>query len=225
MKTKATCLFVFISFVLSAQKLPEGFAYLKKENPTLILDLRYATSENFTGKIVTGYTSEKAIGTKALSIALRKVQALLRSKGLGLKVFDAYRPQSAVDAFISWAASASDTLKKREYYPNLKKEDLFELGYIAEKSGHTRGSTIDVTLVYLKGRRKGKEIDMGGKWDYFGEASHFNYQKISPKQMENRRLLRDLMIEGGFNPYEKEWWHFSLKNEPFPTTYFDFPLP
>jgi D-alanyl-D-alanine dipeptidase len=211
--------------VLSAQKLPEGFAYLKKENPTLILDLRYATSENFTGKIVTGYTSEKAIGTKALSIALRKVQALLRSKGLGLKVFDAYRPQSAVDAFISWATSASDTLKKREYYPNLKKEDLFELGYIAEKSGHTRGSTIDVTLVYLKGRRKGKEIDMGGKWDYFGEASHFNYQKISPKQMENRRLLRDLMIEGGFNPYEKEWWHFSLKNEPFPTTYFDFPLP
>lgn len=211
--------------MLSAQKLPEGFAYLKKENPTLILDLRYATSENFTGKIVTGYTSEKAIGTKALSIALRKVQALLRSKGLGLKVFDAYRPQSAVDAFISWAASASDTLKKREYYPNLKKEDLFELGYIAEKSGHTRGSTIDVTLVYLKGRRKGKEIDMGGKWDYFGEASHFNYQKISPKQMENRRLLRDLMIEGGFNPYEKEWWHFSLKNEPFPTTYFDFPLP
>lgn len=211
--------------MLSAQKLPEGFAYLKKENPTLILDLRYATSENFTGKVVTGYTSEKAIGTKALSIALRKVQALLRSKGLGLKVFDAYRPQSAVDAFISWAASASDTLKKREYYPNLKKEDLFELGYIAEKSGHTRGSTIDVTLVYLKGRRKGKEIDMGGKWDYFGEASHFNYQKISPKQMENRRLLRDLMIEGGFNPYEKEWWHFSLKNEPFPTTYFDFPLP
>ena len=211
--------------MLSAQKLPEGFAYLKKENPTLILDLRYATSENFTGKIVTGYTSEKAIGTKALSIALRKVQALLRSKGLGLKVFDAYRPQSAVDAFISWAASASDTLKKREYYPNLKKEDLFDLGYIAEKSGHTRGSTIDVTLVYLKGRRKGKEIDMGGKWDYFGEASHFNYQKISPKQMENRRLLRDLMIEGGFNPYEKEWWHFSLKNEPFPTTYFDFPLP
>jgi D-alanyl-D-alanine dipeptidase len=211
--------------VLSAQKLPEGFAYLKKENPTLILDLRYATSENFTGKIVTGYTSEKAIGTKALSIALRKVQALLRSKGLGLKVFDAYRPQSAVDAFISWATSASDTLKKREYYPNLKKEDLFELGYIAEKSGHTRGSTIDVTLVYLKGRRKGKEIDMGGKWDYFGEASHFNYQKTSPKQMENRRLLRDLMIEGGFNPYEKEWWHFSLKNEPFPTTYFDFPLP
>lgn len=211
--------------MLSAKKLPEGFAYLKKENPTLILDLRYATSENFTGKIVTGYTSEKAIGTKALSIALRKVQALLRSKGLGLKVFDAYRPQSAVDAFISWATSASDTLKKREYYPNLKKEDLFELGYIAEKSGHTRGSTIDVTLVYLKGRRKGKEIDMGGKWDYFGEASHFNYQKISPKQMENRRLLRDLMIEGGFNPYEKEWWHFSLKNEPFPTTYFDFPLP
>lgn len=211
--------------MLSAQKLPEGFAYLKKENPTLILDLRYATSENFTGKIVTGYTSEKAIGTKALSIALRKVQALLRSKGLGLKVFDAYRPQSAVDGFISWAASASDTLKKREYYPNLKKEELFELGYIAEKSGHTRGSTIDVTLVYLMGRHKCKEIDMGGKWDYFGEASHFNYQKISPKQMENRRLLRDLMIEGGFNPYEKEWWHFSLKNEPFPTTYFDFPLP
>jgi len=211
--------------VLSAQKLPEGFAYLKKENPTLILDLRYATSENFTGKIVTGYTSEKAIGTKALSIALRKVQAQLRPKGLGLKVFDAYRPQSAVDVFVSWATSAPDTLKKREYYPNLKKEDLFELGYIAEKSGHTRGSTIDVTLVYLKGRRKGKEIDMGGKWDYFGEASHFNYQKTSPKQMENRRLLRDLMIQGGFNPYEKEWWHFSLKNEPFPTTYFDFPLP
>ena len=211
--------------MLSAQKLPEGFTYLKKENPTLIIDLRYATSENFTGKIVTGYTSEKAIGTKALSIALRKVQALLRSKGLGLKVFDAYRPQSTVDAFVSWAASASDTLKKREYYPNLKKEDLFELGYIAEKSGHTRGSTIDVTLVYLNGRSKGKEIDMGGKWDYFGEASHFIYQKISPKQMENRRLLRNLMIEGGFNPYEKEWWHFSLKNEPFPTTYFDFPLP
>jgi D-alanyl-D-alanine dipeptidase len=220
---------IFVSFIFSfgllAQEIPEGFVYLKEIIPTLVVDLRYASPENFTGKVVRGYTSQQVVGTKALAIALNKVQNQLKSSGLGLKVFDAYRPQRAVDAFMLWTAFPLDTLKKQEYYPKLKKDHLFELGYIAEKSGHTRGSTVDLTLIYLTGENKGKELDMGGKWDFFGPRSHITFQKINSNQLRNRQLLRNIMIKHGFNPYAKEWWHFSLINEPFPNTYFDFVIP
>jgi len=222
LKIKLILLLLAISFSLSAQQIPDGFVYLKEEIPSLLINLRYASSENFTGKIVPGYNSSKAIGTKELATALKKVQAKLKDNGLGLKIFDAYRPQSAVNSFMSWSESYSDTLRKQEYYPNINKKSLFELGYIAEKSGHTRGSTVDITLIHLVGINKGKELDMGGNWDFFGERSHFNFTKITPEQKQNRELLQKVMTREGFSPYKKEWWHFSLKNEPFPETYFDF---
>ncbi len=225
MKIKIILLSLIFSYGISAQEIPEGFVYLKEIIPNLVVDLRYASSENFTGKVVSGYTFHQAIGTKALAIALKKVQDQLKSSGLGLKVFDAYRPQRAVNAFMLWTTFPLDTLKKQEYYPKLKKDHLFDLGYIAEKSGHTRGSTVDLTLIYLTGENKGKELDMGGKWDFFGPRSHITFQKINSNQFRNRQLLRSIMMKHKFNPYDKEWWHFSLINEPFPNTYFDFIIP
>jgi D-alanyl-D-alanine dipeptidase len=144
--------------------------------------------------------------------------------GLGLKIYDAYRPQTAVNDFIHWSKIPSDTLTKHIYYPTLAKNRLFDLGFIASKSGHSRGSTVDLSLIYLKGKNKGKEVDMGGSWDFFGELSNFSYPAISEKQKANRNLLRELMLANGFKPYDKEWWHFTLNQEPFPQTYFNFPI-
>ncbi|MGY8922605.1 MAG: M15 family metallopeptidase [Flavobacteriales bacterium] len=225
MQIKIIFLLLINKFALSAQVIPAGFVNLNKEIPNLVVDLRYASSENFTGRVVPGYNSSKAIGTEDLATALKKVQAQLKPYGLGLKLFDAYRPQIAVNTFIIWADYSSDTLKKEEYYPDLKKNSLFELGYIAEKSAHTKGSTVDITLIYLEGINKGKEVDMGGKWDYFSKKSNFTFQGITSKQYQNRELLRNLMESEAFLPYDKEWWHFTLKDEPFPKTYFDFMIP
>ena len=161
-KTLFVCL--FISYNLSGQLLPEGFVFLDEEIPNIKVELKYATKNNFTGKIVEGYHSnQKAIGTIALSEALSKIQKKLNSKGLGIKIYDAYRPQRAVNEFISWSKNPKDTINKQIYFPELPKERLFELGYIATKSGHSRGSTIDLTLIRLKG----DALDMGGEWDYF----------------------------------------------------------
>tara|TARA_B110000238_G_C16115921_1_gene434818 strand:+ start:1444 stop:2121 length:678 start_codon:yes stop_codon:yes gene_type:complete len=225
LQIKIIFLLLINNFALSAQGIPAGFVNLNKEIPNLVVDLRYASSENFTGRVVPGYNSSKAIGTEDLATALKKVQAQLKPYGLGLKLFDAYRPQIAVNTFIIWADYSSDTLKKEEYYPDLKKNSLFELGYIAEKSAHTKGSTVDITLIYLEGINKGKEVDMGGKWDYFSKKSNFTFQGITSKQYQNRELLRNLMESEAFLPYDKEWWHFTLKDEPFPKTYFDFMIP
>ena len=225
MQIKIIFLLLINKFALSAQVIPAGFVNLNKEIPNLVVDLRYASSENFIGRVVPGYNSSKAIGTEDLATALKKVQAQLKPYGLGLKLFDAYRPQIAVNTFIIWADYSSDTLKKEEYYPDLKKNSLFELGYIAEKSAHTKGSTVDITLIYLEGINKGKEVDMGGKWDYFSKKSNFTFQGITSKQYQNRELLRNLMESEAFLPYDKEWWHFTLKDEPFPKTYFDFMIP
>ncbi|MEK9612406.1 MAG: M15 family metallopeptidase [Flavobacteriaceae bacterium] len=203
-------------------KLPKGFVFLNDAIPELVVDLRYATPENFMGRPVEGYSHSKIIGTLPLAEALTKVQKQLSTKKLGLKVFDAYRPQRAVDDFIRWSKVSSDTLKKNEYYPQLHKDSLFKLGYIASKSGHSRGSTVDLTLIYTTGKDKGIELDMGGSWDFFGNRSHFAFKEITPIQKANRTLLKTVMLEMGFVPYEKEWWHFTLQNEPYPNTYFDF---
>ncbi|MFL2597162.1 MAG: M15 family metallopeptidase, partial [Flavobacteriaceae bacterium] len=165
---------------------------------------------------------QKIVGTYHLAKALQKVQIKLKKEGLGLKLFDAYRPQQAVDDFIQWSKISSDTLAKEKYYPNIPKDSLFNYGYIASKSGHSRGSTIDLTLIYLFGEKRGQELDMGGYWDYFGKNSNYNFDLLSKKQKDNRRKLRNTMILNGFLPYEKEWWHFTLKNEPFSDKYFDF---
>ena len=152
---------------------------------------------------------------------MKKVSDELVSKGYRLKIFDAYRPQKAVTHFMNWALDANDTKMKEYFYPELEKKVLFPLGYIAEHSGHSRGSTVDLTLFDMKLE---KEVDMGGTFDYFGQLSHPDFTKITAKQFANRMLLRKVMTKHGFKPLAEEWWHFTLKNEPYPDTYFTFPV-
>ena len=192
-----------------AQELPENFVLIKDFVPSIAVEIRYGTNNNFTGKPIPGYESRQAVITITTASALKKVQKELNKLGLGLKIFDAYRPQKAVNYFIKWSNQPNDTVMKNKYYPNLKKENLFDLGYIALKSGHTRGSTVDVTLLYVSGPKKGKEVDMGSVWDLFGVGSGYAYKAISNSQKANRKLLRELMITHEFLPYDKEWWHFS----------------
>ena len=217
-------LVISISFInLSGQTLPEGFVFLENEIPNLIVDLRYSKDDNFLGKKVEGYKSgQKTIGTLELANALKQVQKKLKSQGLGLKIYDAYRPQRAVNNFIAWSRVKNDTIKKSKYYPYLPKAKLFELGFIASKSGHSRGSTVDLTLVYLSRECRGKKLDMGGNWDFFGDLSNYGFQDLNKNQIQNRKKLRDVMTTFGFKPYDKEWWHFTLINEPYPNKYFDF---
>ena len=188
---------------------------------TIQSELRYITHNNFIGKPIDGYIDSKVIISTPAAKALKKVQSQLSEFGLTLKIFDAYRPQQAVDHFIRWAKVLNDTLMKKQYYPNVAKKDLFKLDYIASKSGHTRGSTVDLTIVDTK---TGKELDMGSSYDFFGTPSHPFYEKITKEQRSNRLLLRSLMLKAGFKPYAKEWWHFTLKDEPYPETYFNFPI-
>ncbi|UAM99688.1 M15 family metallopeptidase [Polaribacter litorisediminis] len=219
---KVVFLFVLVfSSSYFSQELPDNFVYLSDIDHTIKSELRYLNNNNFIGKPINGYENNCVIITKESAINLKKVQAELLKKGLSLKVFDAYRPQQAVDHFVKWAKVLKDTLMKREYYPNVDKSELFDLGYIASKSGHTRGSTIDLTIINLK---TGKELDMGSPYDFFGVQSHPFYPKISKAQKENRMLLRKLMLQNNFKPYENEWWHFTLREEPFPKTYFNFPV-
>ena len=222
---KFLCLLVITSPFILAQELPENFVLIKELIPSIVIEMRYGTNNNFTGRPIPGYGSRQAVITIATANALKKVQKELNKLGLGLKIFDAYRPQKAVNYFIKWSDQPSDTIMKNKYYPNLKKNTLFDLGYIASKSGHTRGSTIDLTLLYVSGPEKGKEVDMGSVWDLFGARSGYTYEAISNSQKANQRLLRELMIAHEFLPYDKEWWHFNLKNEPYPYTYFDFIVP
>lgn len=189
--------------------------------PDIQLELRYAGTNNFVGDVVDGYCRPICLVSRPAGEALKGVQAQLKPFGLGLKVFDAYRPQRAVDHFVRWAKDLEDTKMKSEYYPKVAKGVLFEQGYIAAKSGHSRGSTIDLTLVDLK---SGSELDMGTPFDFFGHQSWVHEQGLTAVQRANRLLLRTVMLQNGFRPYDQEWWHFTLRGEPFPETYFDIPL-
>ncbi|CAM1349677.1 M15 family metallopeptidase [Tenacibaculum crassostreae] len=209
------------SSVIQSQNLPKGFSYVKELVPTIKSDLRYCYENNFIGSSITGYNENVLIVTTVTAEALNKVQNELATKNLGLKIFDAYRPQRAVDHFVKWARVLNDTIMKQEYYPDVDKRQLFNQGYIASKSGHSRGSTVDLTIINLK---TGKELDMGSPYDFFGISSHITYQNLTEQQKENRQLLQQIMRKHGFKPYTNEWWHFTLKNEPFPKTYFDFSI-
>ena len=206
---------------MDAQILKKGFSYLSEVDGSIQQELRYFSSNNFIGKKIDGYKKNTVIISNAAANALKKVQAELKQMGLSLKVYDAYRPQQSVDHFVRWAKKLNDTLMKQSYYPTIHKSDLFQLGFIASKSGHTRGSTVDLTIVDIK---TNKELDMGSSYDFFGEKSHPYYKKITDKQTKNRMLLRSIMIKNGFIPYDNEWWHFTLKNELYPTTYFNFTI-
>ena len=199
--------------------LPEGFVYLDDVIPTAKFDIRYFGENNFVGERINGYNAPFAIMTAEAAEALKRVQADLLEKGYNLLIFDAYRPQKAVDHFKAWSQDASDTKMKEQYYPDLDKSRLFELGYIALKSGHSRGSTVDLTLIDLQ---TGEEMDMGASFDFFGEISHHGTDLISEEQAANRNILKEAMEKHGFAAYYKEWWHYTFKDEPYPSQYFDF---
>ena len=212
-------LLIFYSIFVD-NNLEEGFVYLKDVDDSIIVDLNYYSDENFTGQFVDGYYANTAILTQESALALSNAQDDFHKLGYSLILYDAYRPQRAVDFFVKWSKNINDTIKKRIFYPNIKKSELFKLGYIAYKSGHSRGSTVDVSLIEIS---TNKELDMGTVFDYFGVESHTFFDQISEDQKANRLLLYKIMSHNGFKNYEKEWWHYTLKNEPF-QSYFNFPV-
>lgn len=198
-----------------------GFVAITDVVPDVILEIRYFGTYNFVGTRIDGYKAPVALLTKVAADSLRAVSEDVMKLGYRIKIYDAYRPQCAVDHFVRWAADVADTAMRRYFYPNVDKSLLFEQEYIMEKSGHTRGSTLDLTLFDMSTE---KELDMGGTFDWFGEESHPVYTGITPQQYANRMILRDAMLRHGFKPLDSEWWHFTLKDEPYPDTYFTFPV-
>lgn len=222
MKKKMLLLLLFcFSISFYGQNLPKGFVYLSNIDASIKSEMRYFSHNNFIGKPIDGYKKATIIISKPTAIALKNVQQKLAQFNLSLKIFDGYRPQQAVDHFVRWAKMLNDTLMKKKYYPSVSKNQLFKLGYIASKSGHTRGSTVDLTIIDIT---TGRELDMGSMYDFFGNKSHVLHKNVTTKQKANRLLLRNLMMSNGFKPYKFEWWHFTLKNEPFSKTYFNFPI-
>ena len=210
-----------------------GFVNITDVVPDAIIEARYFGTYNFVGARIDGYLEPTALITREAADALKAVSDEVKAQGYRLKIYDAYRPQCAVDHFVRWGKELTDTLMRQCFYPNEEKAFLFEHGYIAEKSGHSRGSTIDLTLFDMA---SGKELDMGGVHDWFGIESHPDYGgdpdtgeyiggvRITEEQFRNRLILRKAMLNHGFKPYDCEWWHFSLADEPYPDTYFNFPL-
>jgi zinc D-Ala-D-Ala dipeptidase len=211
--------FFFLAIKFTFAQLPEGFVYVNDLIPSIQVELRYFGSDNFMGNPIDGYHNEVAILSEQATIALKEVQQELQQYNLSIKIYDSYRPQRAVNHFIRWARDLTDTLNKQEYYPNVMKQHLFVEGYIAARSGHTRGSTLDMTLVDSKTR---KPLDMGSPYDFFGKVSWVDNKNLTAQQLANRMLIQTIMRKYGFKHYPKEWWHFTLRDEPFPETYFDF---
>ena len=210
--------------------------------PDAILEIRYYGTYNFVGTRIDGYLAPTALLTRQAADSLKAVSDDVIRLGYRLKIYDAYRPQMGVDHFVRWAADIADTTMRRYFYPDVDKSRLFELEYIMAKSGHTRGSTVDLTLFDMKTE---KEVDMGGTFDWFGPESHPDFcgnpetgqytgdnskspanpkRSITPEQFHNRMILREAMLRHGFKPLDSEWWHFTLKDEPYPDTYFTFPV-
>ena len=201
--------------------MPEDFTLVADVVPDVIQEIRYYSTYNFVGARIDGYEAPVAIMTRKAAAALKEVSDDVIAHGYCLKIFDAYRPTKAVAHFVRWAQDLNDTKMKQSFYPDVDKSLLFELGYIMEYSGHSRGSTVDLTLVEIS---TGKEVDMGGPFDWFGELSHPDYQDITETQKANRAILRDAMLRHGFKPLDTEWWHFTLADEPYTDTYFNFPV-
>ena len=226
----------------------KGFVYLDEIDPTIQVSLRYYSNENFLGRRVKAYNKNVLMMTRQAAQALKKVQEDLKKDGYELVIYDAYRPQDAVDNFMVWSLAINDQIKKEQYYPRVDKARVFELGYVAERSGHTRGSTVDLTII-----KKGQKVhdvvekkrtlldgftitflddgtvDMGSSFDLFDVASHYENAVIAPEYKTMRTYLHDMMVKHGFKPYSEEWWHFTLENEPHPasrgdSSYFNFPI-
>lgn len=240
-----SCLTINVVYAEQKNALPKGFVYLSTVDSSIVQDMRYATEHNFTGRPVPGYENATCILTSQAAEQLKKVQHSLQPLGYSLKIYDCYRPTQAVAAFYAWSQNNSETTKG-EFYPQLEKKNLYKLGYVAfEKSTHSRGSTVDLTMVKLPlqpqeiyqphknlracylpyGQRfHDNSIDMGTGYDCFSELSHPDNINVSWQEYLNRLFLRYWMEKYGFASMETEWWHFTLKNEPFPETYFNFPV-
>lgn len=232
---------------LSKEARAKGFVYLCEVAPSIIISPRYSTSENFLGCPVNGYTKQTIIITRQAADALKNVQDYIAKDGYSLVVYDAYRPQRAVNNFVQWSENISDQIKKSQYYPRVDKAHVFELGYVAKRSGHSRGSTVDLTLIkngdslhpiqektrtlldgFMISILDDGTVDMGSSFDLFDTASHFENNLIGEPFKSLRTYLRTVMNKFGFKPYAEEWWHFTLKNEPYLSTengsYFDFEI-
>ncbi len=199
---------------------PAGFVALDDVDATIVQDMRYATAYNFVGRRIDGYRDPVCILHRRAARALRRAQTELGEQGYTLKVYDCYRPQRAVDHFVRWSQNGNQRMK-REFYPRVDKARVFDLGYIARRSGHSRGSTVDLTLYHLA---TGDPAPMGGDHDLMDSVSHHGAEGITPVEASNRRHLRSIMESSGFIAYEPEWWHYTLQHEPFTNTYFDFPI-
>ncbi|MEE9910923.1 MAG: M15 family metallopeptidase [Deltaproteobacteria bacterium] len=254
MKFKMSLAALFIAMVLasalpsaaySADALPDSFVHIEDVIPDALMDIRYFTDHNFLGVRVDGYEAATCILTRKAALALASVQKDLAPFSMSIKIYDCYRPQRAVDHFVRWAKDVDDTKTRREFYPTVEKKNLFKDGYIAERSSHSRGSTVDLTIVslpaplqpaYVAGqplkecylpagvRFADNSLDMGTGFDCFDAASHPENINLSPQHRANRLLLKTLMAKYGFRNYDQEWWHFTLNNEPYPETYFNFPV-
>ena len=200
---------------------PSGFVLLADYVPGIIQEIRYYSTFNFVGDRINGYEEPVALTTVEAARALISIANELNVKGYRLKIFDAYRPANAVSHFVYWGLEDQDLRMKPYFYPDLEKQELFNQGYIAAKSSHSRGSTVDLTLFDMNA---GKDVDMGSPFDFFGEISHPDYKGITEEQYRNRMLLQSAMVRNGFTTIDCEWWHFTLKDEPYPDTYFEFPV-
>lgn len=200
---------------------PKDFVHLADIVPSIHEDIRYASTNNFLGEIVDGYLAAKALLTKATADALAKAQQQALAQNNSLVIFDAFRPTRAIQHFHRWATHADDPTLKQRYYPHLSKQTLFEQGYIAEYSSHSRGSTVDLSVLDVT---SGKLLDMGTEFDFFGEASWLDYPHLTALQQQNRAYLHHIMAQAGFQSFPMEWWHFTLINEPYPNQAFDFEI-
>jgi D-alanyl-D-alanine dipeptidase len=189
--------------------------------PGIRWDAKYATWDNFTGRPVDGYGANRVVGTKALCAALERARDEAASAGFGLLLWDGYRPQRAVDAFLRWTRQPEDGRAKRRHHPNIDRADMVDMGYLAARSAHSRGSTVDLTLHHLA---TGELAEMGGGFDLMDPVSHHGAPGLAGPAEANRRRLRAIMAAAGFRGYDREWWHYTLVDEPFPDTYFDVPI-
>lgn len=199
----------------------DDFVFVDELVPGIRWDAKYATWDNFTGKPVDGYLANRVIGTRALCEALERARDRAAAHGFGLLLWDGYRPQRAVDDFLRWSREPEDGRTKLRHYPNIERPEMFELGYVAAKSGHSRGSTVDMTLYHLA---TGELVAMGGDHDLMDSISHHGAEGIPEAEARNRQHLRSIMDACGFSSYPAEWWHYTLRDEPHPDTYFDFPI-
>jgi zinc D-Ala-D-Ala dipeptidase len=197
------------------------FVYVDDWVPGIRWDAKYATWDNFTGRPVDGYDVNRVVGTKALCVALEEARQRAASFGLGLLLWDGYRPQCAVDCFIRWSTLPEDNRTKLRHYPNIDRSDMFDQGYVATKSGHSRGSTVDLSLYRLD---TSDLVPMGGHHDLMDSVSHHGALGVTHAEATSRQLLLSIMEDSGFRGYECEWWHYTLNGEPFPDTYFNFPV-